>query len=382
MLRLFLFALLAHTAFAATLSLGPLDTDATNHQARLAEALTNVGKTGGTLTIAPGSYTLTDAQGLRVPSNVTLMLHGATFELARNLTEDGQAFLLENATNVTFIGGRIVGQREAWDPGTNIAGIRVTGASGNLRFEGTRFEKLTSNGIGIFGDEGQPIRNVTLRDVVMEDCCNYYGDYLSDKKGPAPGSVREDQGGIACYHVTDWLVDGCHFSGSQSDGTHFYHSHNGRFVNTIVETSQMGGYFLEGCRNVIASNNHIRGNGSRGVTIERDSTDCLLTNNIIEHSGREGLWAPDVARILVQGNIFRKNGRKDDAQKDCEIRLDDGDRYEMVTRDIVIQGNLFQASPEQTAAVYIAPEVNGDGVQIERNRFTGEAQEVLRVGEK
>ena len=304
---------------------------------------------------------------------------GARFVCAENMREDGQCFLIENASNITFRGGEIIGRRDCWDGGTNIAGIRISGDVHDIQIAGTTFSNLTSNAVGVFGaSDGKPIRDITLLNVTGINCCNFYGDYLSENIGPAPGSDRKDQGTVALYHVHGWLVDGCRFEKSQSDGTHFYHSHNGRFVNSVVADSQMGGYFLEGCEQVLASGNLILRNGSRGVTIERDSRYCTLTNNLIAESGREGLWAPDVAGILVNSNIFRSNGRKDDKERDCEIRLDNSAKYKTTTSNIRIEGNLFQTDAHQTAAVYVGETVQD--VVIKDNTFSGGARERVGAG--
>ncbi|MFO7976382.1 MAG: right-handed parallel beta-helix repeat-containing protein [Candidatus Hydrogenedentota bacterium] len=289
---------------------------------------------------------------------------------AEDLAKDGQAFRGDDVQKVCFEGGSVIGARDSWDPGTNIAGIRLHGACRNIHITGMRFEDLSSNGIGIFGaDDEHPIEDIWIRDVTTRNCCNFYGDYLAEEKGPAKGSVREDQGNITFYHVDKWLVEGCDLDGSQSDGTHFYHAHHGRFVNNRVHASQMGGYFLEGCNYVLASDNLITENGSRGVTIERDSTFCTLIGNVVEHSGREGLWAPDVMGIVIANNIFRENGRKDDTDRDCEIRIDNGDTYETQTRDLRVTGNLFYTSAHQTAAVMITETVR-DCV-VHGNSFRG-----------
>ncbi|MCL4215850.1 MAG: hypothetical protein KJ052_02420, partial [Candidatus Hydrogenedentes bacterium] len=87
--------------------------------------------------------------------------------------------------------------------------------------------------------------------------------------------------------------------------------------------------------------------------------------------GREGLWAPDVADIAVTNNTFKLNGRKDDDDKDCEIRIDETDKFETVTADIVIEGNTFETSAEQTAAIYISDGVGE--VIVRENTFTGGA---------
>ena len=85
-----------------------------------------------TFVFARGKYLMTDPAGIRVPTGATLELGAAKFEWATSITSDGQTFLVENAPNVSFNGGTIIGQRDAWDRGANVAGIRVRGRSDNL----------------------------------------------------------------------------------------------------------------------------------------------------------------------------------------------------------------------------------------------------------
>ena len=355
---------------------GPFtEPEAEHHQAMMQMVLDLYNEVPATFTFAAGDYYMTDPAGLRVPEGATLNLGDARFIWSENITEDGQTFLVEDASNVSIFGGVILGARDSWDAGVNVAGIRVLGQSHNLLIEGTICENLSSNAFGVFGGSDEdPIRNVSLVDVEAKNCCNYYGDYLGTDSGPAKGSDRKDQGGVAFYHVNGWRVENSRFLDSQSDGTHFYHAHNGEFVNCEVKGSQMGGYFLEGCEDVFARNNVIDSNGSRGVTIERDSKRCILTENVVTHSGREGLWAPDVADITVSRNTFTLNGQKDDGDKDCEIRIDETDKFETVTAGISIESNTLETSAEQTAAIYIS---DGVGAVIVRgNTFTGGAPEL------
>ena len=124
----------------------------------------------------------------------------------------------------------VIGQRGSWDPGTNIAGLRLYGDCGNIHIAGMRFEDLSSNGIGILGaDAKHPVEDVWIRDVVTRNCCNYYGDYLADVVGPAKGSDRTDQGNIALYHVEIWVVEGCDLDGYSRLTISI--THHGRFVH-------------------------------------------------------------------------------------------------------------------------------------------------------
>ncbi|MCC6694106.1 MAG: right-handed parallel beta-helix repeat-containing protein [Candidatus Hydrogenedentes bacterium] len=341
------------------------------HQRLLQEAFDAAGPGYHEFRITPGEYRFADPKGVRIPGNCTVVMEGVRIVWEAEVKEDGQTFLLENVSNVVLSGGEIIGRRDKWSPGTNIAGVRVLGDCHDIRIAYLTCRDLTSNAVGFFGEESKPMSNVTLKEVRGYNCCNYYGDYLATPRGPAEGSKREDQGAVAMYYVNDWLVDACWFEGSQSDGTHFFHSHRGRFVNSVVRGSKMGGYFLEGCEDVVASGNHILENGSRGCTIERNSRRCTLANNIVANSGREGLWAPDVEGIIVTGNIFRTNGRKNDADKDCEIRIDETTEYEVSTCDILIQGNMFYTTPEQTAVFYVSPGVAK--LTIEGNGMNGDA---------
>lgn len=347
-----------------------------SYQKALQEAL-DQSPEGATLVFPPSIYRLESPKGLRVPSNRKLVLDGATFMLAAEMSGDGEAFLLDNVSEVTIEGGTIIGRRDVWPDSVNVAGIRVRGSGSHIRIQGTRFYDLSSNAIGIFGDSiDQPIRHVWIEDIVAENCCNVYHDYLSESRGPAEGSVREDQGAICFYNVFDFVVRGCYLDGSRSDGTHFKSCRNGQITDNQILNSQMGGFFLEGCQNIVARGNIMRNNGSRGCTIERDSTDCILSNNIVERSGREGLWAPDVARVVVSGNIFRENGVKDDGEKDSEIRINDEARYPTVPADIRIEGNIFQTLETSNGVIQINAG-SGPGIVISNNSFAGPVRNLI-----
>ncbi len=341
-----------------------------SYVAELQSALDAAGRAGRTVVFAPITYLLDQAEGLEVHSNTTLSMYGARFVFAENLDRDGHAFHSKNVQNVRFQGGTVIGKRENWDCATNIAGIRIFGRCAGIYVRDMSFEDLSSNAIGMFADaEGTPITDVRIHDVITRRCCNQYTDYLEPETGPAKGSDRHDQGNIAFYFVNDWVVDGCLLEGSRSDGTHFYHSHQGRFTNNRVITSKMGGYFVEGCDQVLAANNLVSGNGSRGVTIERDSRFCTLQGNVVEFSGREGLWAPDIMGCTISGNIFRENGRKDDAERDSEIRIDNMERWETQTRDLQVVNNIFYTSEHQHSAVRVTEGVRQ--IVIRGNSFRG-----------
>jgi len=331
----------------------------------------------------PSMHYQVDETGLRVGSQLTLFMYGAVFQLDGNRKKDGQVFYGQDVRDVNFFGGEIVGKRDQWPTGINIRGIYLTGKVRNIRFRDMTIRNLSSNGIAVFGESESPAQDVWVTDVVVENCCNYYGDYLSARVGPEKGSTREDQGSIAFYYVHDFVVQGCRFQKSQSDGTHFYKCRRGQFVQNKVYDSQMGGYFLEGCTQVTASDNVIRNNGSRGVTIERGSRDCTLVNNIVETSGREGLWAPDCTGLIVTGNLFDHNGRKPNGAKPNQIWnatiTINGATYDSThspTRDYLVTDNILYSSKSQIAAIRVDAAVSS-GIVIKNNLLPGDNKRIL-----
>jgi len=345
--------------------------DAPGHQSRIQACLDGADGAHAVFQFEPGDYVLAGPQGLRVPGHAVLRMEGARFLLDESIAEDGQAFLIANVSDVRLSGGEIIGARHTWDPGVNVAGVRITGNAGEIHIDALACRDLSSNAVGVFGAEDAPVRGVFVTNLTAVNCCNEYRDYLDAHPGPVPGSDRRDQGTVAFYYVDGWSVESSRLEGSHSDGTHFFQSRNGRFVNCTVAGSRMGGYFLEGCENVLACGNLIRDNGSRGVTIERDSRCCTLASSLVECSGREGLWMPDACSVIVADNLFIENGQKDDGDKDCEIRLDDTDAFATQTRDVRIEGNIFQSSAHQTAVIFCGPGVSG--IETGANTFLGPA---------
>ena len=176
--------------------------DAAHHQAWIQEKLNGMGDARRLVVFAPGDYVLTDPAGVRVPGGVTLVMEGARFVLAADMATDGQAFLVEDVSHVTLRGGEIVGRRDVWDPGVNIAGVRVLGKVANVSVADLKCEDLSSNAVGMFGQgDEMPIRDVTLTHVVSVNCCNYYGDYLNATQVPLGAATARTR---ARWRSTSW----------------------------------------------------------------------------------------------------------------------------------------------------------------------------------
>ena len=183
--------------------------------------------------VVPPITFLVEEGGFQLRSGLVVSMQGTVFILDKDRQQDGQVFAGKDVTDVTLSGGHIVGHNAAWPDGVNIRGIYITGASARIRIHSMNIRDLSSNGIGVFGTAQQPIRDVVVRDVFVENCCNRYPDYLSGEKWEE-GSQREDQGLIALYEVEDFLVAGCRFDRSRSDGTHFYRCRRGQITNNRI----------------------------------------------------------------------------------------------------------------------------------------------------
>ncbi|MCA9041504.1 MAG: right-handed parallel beta-helix repeat-containing protein [Planctomycetaceae bacterium] len=363
-----------------------------SYQTQLQEALDAAGEGGKRIVFPAMIYLITDEAGLKVHSGQTLVLDGARFIFPVDCDEDGQVFRGENVQDVRFIGGEIVGRYDVWPAGVNIRGIYLTGDCQRIRVEKMYLHDLTSNGVGVFGkSEAEPARDVWITDTIIDHCCNVYGDYMAPKgelHGPEKGSQREDQGSVALYYVNSFQVRGCRMDRSRSDGTHFYHCQGGQICRNQINRSKMGGFFLEGCRDVLASDNIILQNGSRGCTIERGSHNCTLNGNLVEESGREGLWIPDSTYCVVTNNIFRRNGRKPNGSEprqrwNANITINESshDPSETTATHCVFSGNLIESTKDQIAAIRLNLTEKSRKMVLMNNIFTGERTDVMIEGE-
>ncbi len=356
-----------------------------SYQTEIQQAIDVAATTGETLRFPAITYAV-DQTGWQLRSGLTIDLRGATLQLAEQCDADGAVFTGQDISDVRLIGGRIVGRNDVWKDGVNIRGVNILGKSARIRIRETRFENLSSNGIGLFGSESQSIHDVWVEDVIVENCCKRYADYLSGEKSEA-GSQREDQGDVAFYYVKDFVVHGCRFERSRSDGTHFCRSSNGQITDNRIYRAKMGGYFLEECTDVVGRGNVILNNGSRGTTIERGSKNCVFADNVVRESGREGLWAPDCVGLVVTGNVFDRNGRKPNGPEpryiwNANITINEAfkDPSNSPTRGYVVSNNLIRTRGNQIAAIRVDAVAGTQDIMISNNTLVGENRRILIEG--
>ncbi len=149
----------------------------------------------------------------------------------------------------------------------------------------------------------------------------------------------------------------------------------------------MGGYFVETCDDVVGRGNVMLENGSRGVTIERGSHDCIFADNVVRTSGREGLWAPDCVGLVVTGNVFDRNGRKPNGNEpryvwNANVTINDshGDPSESPTRDYVVANNLIYTTAGQVAAIRVDALATTEAIVLSNNVLRGDNRKILLEG--
>lgn len=355
------------------------------YRAEIQDAIDQAAGSGQTLRFPAITFGI-DQQGWQLRSNLTIDMRGATIRLADACSSDGAVFRGTDVSGVTIIGGRIVGQNDIWPDGVNIRGFEFAGKSSEIRLRELHVRDLSSNAIGLFGTADAMIRDVWIEDIIVDNCCKRYADYLSGEK-PEAGSVREDQGDVAFYFVENFVVRGCRFERSRSDGTHFYRSSHGQITDNRILRAKMGGYFLEQCDAVVGRGNVIVGNGSRGATIERGSTDCIFADNIVRRSGREGLWAPDCIGLVVTGNVFDQNGRKPNGpipryRWNANITINQAikDPSNSPTRDYLISDNILRTTDQQIAAVRVDAVKDTQNIYLRGNILIGENARMMVEG--
>jgi parallel beta-helix repeat protein len=373
---------------------GFLTDGSASYQSALQRAIDDAIRTGRAIVFPPMTYRLDNPSGLQIGSGLTLSMYGAKFAISDDCRQDGQAFFGESVSDVHLFGGEIVGRNDRWADGINVRGIYLTGSCQRIRIRDMRIYDLSSNGIGIFGAGAErPAQDIWITDTIIQNCCNKYGDYTAsagELRGPEKGSTRQDQGLVALYFVNDFVVRGCRLEDSRSDGTHFFRCRAGQFVDNKVYRAKMGGYFIESCEGVLAANNTVVDNGSRGVTIERGSTNCTLLGNTVQGSGREGLWIPDCRKCVVMGNLFNRNGRKPNTSRqtwNANITIDEAatndpsNQWTPGCQDYMIANNTIETDQSQVAAIRVNGTNRFRSIVIKDNLLTGDNRRILLEGE-
>ncbi len=209
----------------------------------------------------------------------------------------------------------------------------MSNAIGNITIQDMYIHDLSSNAIRAYGQSTSNwAYGLLIENVIMDSNCCKYLDYLLPGGGnPVPGASGVDQGQILIYNWKQWTINGCTILRSASDNTHIRQCDDGTFENSVIDSSKMGGLFIDQCTNAVFSNLQIQYSGSRGISVESgldttlynrgQSSDLVFSGCSVIYSGREGLYVVSAKNINVGNCTFAYSGQKHDGFQTQNIWL-------------------------------------------------------------
>jgi polygalacturonase len=274
------------------------------------------------VTIPGGVYYINADVSLHLKSNQTLTLSdGATLQALPSAQEGYAVIDINNASNVTLTGGRIVGDR-AVHQGTGGEwgmGISVENGASNITISNITISDCWGDGVYL-GDGASIVRDIRLSGVICDNNrrqglsitgaagvtitgCTFkntngtapsagidlepYGEYtvdditITDTKciGNA-GSGLDIVGGK--YAVSNVFVSGSVFSDNAGGGIRAWIARNIQLSDSIIQNNHFGIEFPNDVSNVKCTGLTITGNRSRGVSLVTSSQKGGVSDIVFE----------------------------------------------------------------------------------------------------
>ncbi len=169
-----------YLSLSVLLSLAPFSQ--ADDSARLQEMLAK----GGVVTIPAGDYQLKGDQPITLPSNTTVLAHGARFILPETLPDQARivVFAGQDISHLSWHGGEFIGQvfdpanqANGWEPNANTKGIEITttqaGGTHDLLFRDIKSNGMAGAVIGVHGLYGKPSESAVTayaERITIENC--------------------------------------------------------------------------------------------------------------------------------------------------------------------------------------------------------------------
>lgn len=116
-----------------------------SYQSSIQKAIDAAAEKGETLRFPSMVYAV-DENGWKLSSGLNLDLRGAKLRVTESCSVDGSVFHGESVSDVTLVGGHIIGRNDVWKDGINIRGVHITGQSSRIGIREMQFSDLSSNG--------------------------------------------------------------------------------------------------------------------------------------------------------------------------------------------------------------------------------------------
>ncbi len=197
------------------------------------------------------------------------------------------------------------------------------------------------------------------------------------------GADCRRKGAIDVTLCTNVNISECCFC-AYGDSMHILECENAVFANNRILGARMGAFYIGfQCKNITVTGNTVYGtNGSRIVSVERESEDIIISGNTFFGGGR-GAWFNHPKNIVISNNIFKRNtckcDRNFDAGRICyatgefeeypELYFttwqDNGEIY----GPVVISSNIIETGDNASAAMAFNP--GGKDILITGNIIRG-----------
>lgn len=355
---------------------------------------------GGTVQILPGIYKLRNA--VYLASNVRILGSGADSILIKEpsvktkLAADSdwydQEVTLEDAKGFQVGDGICLRTRNPHNGGTNILKRTFIARSGN-RF---KLDKALRENYWLVGEStaatlfpifsGELIKNVVIENITLDGNKennelldgNYAGCvFLQDCNRVVMRKVeaRNYHGdGLSWQICHDCIVEDCYSHDNTGLGLHpGSGSQRPLMRRNKLERNDIGIFFCWGVKYGLAEDNQITENRGSGVSIGHRDTDNLVRNNVIERSGKFGVYfRPE------RGKGFAGDRNRIENNRIINTGTADGIAVEVqgFTDAVQFTKNIIQETRQPMNRIGLRLGENAGTVKLEDNKIEGFATAV------
>lgn len=278
-----------------------------NDGVAIQSAVNQVVGRGGTVFIPDGIYMVDAVTGIKVGNNVTLRLSsGAVIKAIPNSSGSYSILEIRNASNVSIIGGTVLGERADHLGAAGEWGMGITlRAASNVVIEGVTVKNAWGDGFYVT----ELSRNIKLCSVVADNNRRQGMSIISADEVTVVDSTFKNTRGTNPQAGID-------IEPNESDTVRNVHIFNSRILNNKgpgVAIYVANHNLKASVKNVTIKGNLVVGNISGGVAIYNSSGHQVVNNTLRDNAGFGIFLDKNTRAIVVVGNqIVGENGIRDD----------------------------------------------------------------------
>jgi hypothetical protein len=365
-------------------------------------AVDYVGRTGGTVRILPGTYTLRSA--IVLPSRIRITGSGADTVITRIPSESiklaadsdwyDQEVTLEKPGGLRVGDGVVFQARNPHDNGPTVVKRTIVARSGNrIKLNDGLRDNLWLTGEPVCSSLFPLLTSEHTEDVIIEDLTldgnlantqNFNGNYgggifIQDCNRFTFRRVESrnyNGDGFSFQICHDVIADECYSHDNADLGMHPGSGSQRPLIrNCRLERNGLGLFWCWGVKYGLAEGNRIIDNRNYGISVGHNDTDNVMRNNEIRGNGKVGILFRDESRGLdfwgnrntIESNRIVDNGGDDGIAIDIHGK----------TKDIRIIRNEIRETrpPMQRTAVRISSDA--ERIELSENTIEGFMTNIL-----